>query len=120
MVERGHGPERAERTGTERRTLSTPNGPLHAGGRGSAVTSPEGVIADVGLDPANFPLEGAIVEGVRCTVEQFVVTDPDRLTTFLWLEGDLAGIEDSLATDDTVDRVTRVIDRDERRLYRMD
>lgn len=120
------GPTRSERIGTERTTepSSTRNASLRADAGGSSVTSPEeveGVIADVGIEPADFPLEGAIDGGgVRCTIEQFVTTEPDRLTVFLWVEGDLDGLEESLASDEGVERILRVIDNGERCLYRMD
>lgn len=80
-----------------------------------------GTIADVGIGLEHLPLSHTITtaDGIECRLEQLVATDEGSLTAFLWIEGDLAGIDRALEEDATVERARLVVDG-ESRLYRVE
>lgn len=83
-----------------------------------------GTIVEMGVGLDDFALASTLsaVENLRCEVERVVACNQDTVMPFVWLEGPsaaLAGIESTLAADETVEEATCIASLEGERLYQM-
>lgn len=82
-------------------------------------------IAELAIPADAFALRQTLeaAADLNVEVERVVASDPGHVMPYVWFSGDaatLATVDDTLATDPSVDDATRLVARDDESLYRID